>query len=182
MLDLPEPLRPVTALNWLSKGPTTTRCAYDLKPSIVISLIHMAVLCPAARCAAESAARPALAVVEGAAYALGLWAAPADRNHREPGAEWFRRVLRRRDSRAQRSPGIDSRIALRDQNRGLSGPRPTSSDGNRAAEFKTELYNAVVQSTSQRNRPACSCWARFSVRGIRLGGASTGQCTCPASP
>jgi len=42
MLDLPEPFRPVMALNWGSNPATTCRCAYDLKPSMVISLMNMA--------------------------------------------------------------------------------------------------------------------------------------------
>lgn len=37
MLDLPLPLRPVMALKNGSKSDTTVRCAYDLKPSMMIS-------------------------------------------------------------------------------------------------------------------------------------------------
>ena len=37
MLDLPDPFRPVIALNCGSKPGMTTLCAYDLKPSTVIS-------------------------------------------------------------------------------------------------------------------------------------------------
>lgn len=59
MLDLPEPLRPVTALNWLSKGPMTARCAYDLKPSIVTSLTHIAVYCPGRALVVKPAQRAA---------------------------------------------------------------------------------------------------------------------------
>lgn len=37
MLDLPDPFRPVIALNCGSKPGMTTLCAYDLNPSTVIS-------------------------------------------------------------------------------------------------------------------------------------------------
>lgn len=41
MLDLPDPLSPVIALKRGSKPGTTTRDAYDLKPSMVISEMCM---------------------------------------------------------------------------------------------------------------------------------------------
>jgi len=41
MLDLPEPLRPVMALNRGSNAGTTVRCAYDLKPSMHTSSTNM---------------------------------------------------------------------------------------------------------------------------------------------
>lgn len=44
MLDLPLPLRPVIALNCGSKAGTVTRCAYDLKPSMVISSINIVIV------------------------------------------------------------------------------------------------------------------------------------------
>ena len=39
MFDFPDPFRPVIALNFGSKRPITVRCAYDLKPSTMISMI-----------------------------------------------------------------------------------------------------------------------------------------------
>lgn len=44
MLDLPLPLSPVMALNPGSKLVRHTRCAYDLKPSMLTSLMYMAAL------------------------------------------------------------------------------------------------------------------------------------------
>ena len=41
MFDFPDPFRPVIALNFGSKRPITVRCAYDLKPSTMISMIRM---------------------------------------------------------------------------------------------------------------------------------------------
>ena len=49
MFDLPEPLRPVMALNCGSRDGTTVRFAYDLKPSIVISSTYMAAPAPTGR-------------------------------------------------------------------------------------------------------------------------------------
>ncbi len=39
MLDFPEPLKPVIALNWGSKSGITVLVAYDLKPSMMTCLI-----------------------------------------------------------------------------------------------------------------------------------------------
>lgn len=69
MLDLPEPFRPVMALNWGSNPATTWRCAYDLKPSMVISLMNMvAAAAPAAaqRRLASGQQRPRLLRAVGA--------------------------------------------------------------------------------------------------------------------
>lgn len=41
MLDFPLPFNPVMALNWGSNPGISTRCAYDLKPSKLISFTYM---------------------------------------------------------------------------------------------------------------------------------------------
>ena len=41
MFDFPDPFRPVIALNFGSKRPITVRCAYDLKPSTMISIMRI---------------------------------------------------------------------------------------------------------------------------------------------
>ena len=41
MLDLPEPFKPVIALNYGSKSGILVRTEYDLKPSITISLMYI---------------------------------------------------------------------------------------------------------------------------------------------